>query len=107
MKTVIDTSRLRREIGSSMTFAKWLGWKMEPVLKEAQNTAPDAPPIGKGYKEQLGLWYGIPDSGQAVARVTGHHFNSGWVEFGAHAGGKTRVLRYRILGRALRSVRRT
>lgn len=26
-------------------------------------------------------------------------FTAEWVEFGAHAGGKTRVLRYRIMGR--------
>lgn len=103
-KVKIDTSQLRRQIHNSPEIHRLLGWKMQPVLEEAKRTAPDAPPVGKGYVEGLFLWYGNVN-GRAVARVVASDFKSLWVEYGAKAGGKTAVLKYRTLGRALARVR--
>ncbi len=94
-----------RAIQRQTNLAQALGQMMEPVLAEARRTAPDSDPAAAGYKEGLKLDWGIGPDGKAFARVMGTHYNSGWVEFGAHAGGKTFVLRYRILGNALQRVR--
>lgn len=101
----VDTSTLFRQVNESRDFQAYLGWKMEPVLAEAKRTAPDAPPIGKGYVEGLFLWFGTVN-GQARARVCASDFKSLWVEYGAKAGGRTAVLKYRTLGRALPKVRK-
>lgn len=103
----VDTSRLFQEVKEDPGFHAYLGWKMEPVLAEAKRTAPDAPPIGKGYVEELFLWFGMDNHGNPVARVIAADFKSLWVEFGAKAGGRTPVLKYRTLGRALPKVRKT
>lgn len=101
----VDTSTLFRQVNENPGFQAYLGWKMQPVLDEAKRTAPDAPPIGQGYVEGLFLWYGMVN-GQARARVIASDFKSLWVEYGAKAGGKTAVLKYRTLGRALPKVRK-
>lgn len=102
----INTQQLFRQVNQSRDFQAYLGWKMEPVLAEAKRTAPDAPPIGKGYVEELFIWFGEVE-GMARARVIAADFKSLWVEYGAHAGGKTAVLKYRTLGRALPKVRKS
>lgn len=103
----VDTSRLFREVNASRSFQAYLGSKMEPVLAEARRTAPDVHPIGRGYIEGLYLWFGKNDRGDAIARVIGSDYKTLWVEYGAKAGGKTPVLKYRTLGRALTKVRKT
>lgn len=102
----VDTRRLFREVNASKSFQRYLGYKMETVLAEAKRTAPDAPLIGRGYVEGLALVYGQNERGQAIARVIATDYKSLWVEYGAHAGGKTAVLKYRTLGRALPKVRK-
>ncbi len=102
----INTKALFRQVNESGHFQAYLGWKMEPVLEEAKRTAPDAPPIGKGYVDGLFLWYGMGPNGTAIARVVASDFKSLWVEYGAKAGGQTPVLKYRTLGRALPKVRK-
>jgi hypothetical protein len=104
-RVVVDGSAILKNIRSRVQLAEQLGKMMEPVLAEAQRTAPDSDPAAPGYREGLKLDWGIDTSGRAYARVLGTAYNSGWVEFGAHAGGKTFVLRYRILGNALQRVR--
>lgn len=101
----INGLRVIQQIQRSVKLAEELGRKMEPVLQEAQRTAPDADAGAPGYKEGLTLDWGINPQGKAYARVIGMAYNSAWVEFGAHAGGKTFVLNYRILGNALIRVR--
>lgn len=101
----VDTSTLFREVNANRGFQAYLGWKMQPVLDEAKRTAPDAPPIGKGYVDGLFIWYGAVN-GEARARVIASDFKSLWVEYGAKAGGKTAVLKHRTLGRALTKVRK-
>jgi hypothetical protein len=101
----IDGLRVLRQIQRSVDLAEELGKRMEPVLAEAKRTAPDADPASPGYKEGLELDWGINAQGKAYARVSATAYNSAWVEFGAHAGGKTFVLNYRILGNALIRVR--
>lgn len=41
------------------------------------------------------------DQTASGVRVGNNDRTAEWVEFGAHAGGKTAVLRYRVLGRTL------
>lgn len=105
-EVVVDTRHLFRQVNESRGFQAYLGWKMEPVLAEAQRTAPDAPPIGRGYIEGLYLWFGQNEQGQAISRVIASDHKSLWVEYGAKAGGKTPVLKHRTLGRALTKVRK-
>lgn len=42
--------------------------------------------------------------GTVIARISNDDFTAGWVEFGAHAGGKTRVLGYHVMTRAMEAV---
>lgn len=105
IRVEVDGASILRTIQSRVQMADELRKMMEPVLAEAKRTAPDSDPAAPGYKEGLKLDSGIDTAGRAYARVMATHYNSGWVEWGAHAGGKTFVLRYRILGNALQRVR--
>lgn len=101
----LDGRAVLRAIQRQVSLAEELGKMMQPVLADARRNAPDWDPAAEGYKEGLKLDWGIDPQGRAYARVLGTHYNSGWVEFGAHAGGRTFVLRYRVLGNALQRVR--
>lgn len=79
--------------------------RLKPVKAAAESTSPDHPMIGQGYRFAFRIVAGVDSQKGALARVINTDFKAGWVEFGAHAGGKTAVLRYRVLGRALVRIR--
>jgi hypothetical protein len=58
----------------------------------------DAEDLTPDYNES----FSVEEIGTAVKgiRVVNNDRTAEWVEFGAHAGGKTAVLKYRVLGRA-------
>lgn len=94
------------EIRRNPRTAAYLAKKLEPVKQAAEQSAPDAPMIGRGYRDSFKIVAGIDARHGAIARVINFDYKASWVEFGAHAGGKTLVLRYRTLGTALMKVRR-
>jgi len=83
---------LRGEIGLAAVLPH-----AEKVKAKAEAIAPDAPPIGEGYKYEFSIETGIKDDGtRAVATVLNSSEHAFYVEFGT----KT-TPRHRVLGRAL------
>lgn len=76
--------------------------RAEKVKALAESTAPDAAPLGVGYKYEFRVTGGIKESKKgtkrAVGRVTNDSEHAMWVEFG---GQNTPA--HRTLGRALRA----
>lgn len=68
----------------------------EKVKAAAEAIAPDAPPLGEGYKYEFSIETGIKDDKRAVATVKNTSPHAIYVEF----GGKN-TPRHRTLGKAL------
>lgn len=63
------------------------------------STKNDPEDLSKDYPRSFSLKETSHDLIRAI-RVNNSDYTAEWVEFGAHAGGKTRILGYRVMGRA-------
>jgi hypothetical protein len=63
---------------------------------EAQSRHDSRPP--EFYVERFSIQHALHEAVRAI-EVWNHDPTAEWVEFGAHAGGEERILRYRVFGR--------